>query len=459
MRRILSIAILLVGFGLAAEAQKLTAAPERTRVLLILDCSQSMWDKWQSDAKIKVTQKVLLRLLDSIGSLPDMEVALRVYGHLNKEAYSTTLEVPFEPHNHYRLQSKIKTLVPQGECAAASALNNSLNDFPRDGNSRNIILIITDGLDDCEGSICDVAQQVQRSGTVVQTFIVGIGNHDDFKHEPDCVGQFTFMPDEELFDAKMHELFYLSDQKAQVVFQLTDSDHKPFEIEVPIIFYDHFTHAVRHSVFYHYDTEHPLDTLSLDPLSTYDITFFTQPPIRLFNYRFSRFQHLEVPAPMGSLRLYQDAKRTTAHLSSYEVLVRQHDSTHLLATQPLGTRRNYLVGRYDIDVLSLPPIHLSNVAIRDGAATELQIPLPGQLALNKPKVNCTGSIFVFRNGSLQWVCDLDPNAPTERITLMPGEYQVVLKPQKATDYNSARMARFTITAGKQTSVDLEKESR
>ena len=60
-----------------AEAQKPSAAPERTRVLLILDCSQSMWDKWQSDAKIKVTQKVLLRLLDSIGNLPDMEVALR----------------------------------------------------------------------------------------------------------------------------------------------------------------------------------------------------------------------------------------------------------------------------------------------------------------------------------------------------------------------------------------------
>jgi hypothetical protein len=68
LRRILSIAILLIGLGLMAEAQKPSAAPERTRVLLILDCSQSMWDKWQSDAKIKVTQKVLLRLLDSIAT-------------------------------------------------------------------------------------------------------------------------------------------------------------------------------------------------------------------------------------------------------------------------------------------------------------------------------------------------------------------------------------------------------
>lgn len=428
-------------------------------MLLILDCSQSMWDKWQSDAKIKVTQKVLLRLLDSIDNQPDIEVALRVYGHLNKEAYSTTLEVPFSPQNHYRLQSKIKTLVPQGDCAAASALNNSLGDFPHDRHARNIILIITDGLDDCEGSICDVAQRVQRSGTVVQTFIVGIGNHDDFKHEPDCAGQFTFMEDEEHFDAKMRQLFYLSGQKSQVIFRLTDSSHKPFEVEVPIVFYDHFTHTVRYSTIYRHNTENPPDTLSLDPLSSYDITFFTQPPIRLYNYRFAQFQHLEVPAPMGSLRLYQDTKRTTDQPSSYEVLVRQHDSTRLLSTQPLGARRNYLVGRYDIEVLSVPPIHLSNVAVREGAATELSIPLPGQLALNKPKVNCSGSIFVSRNGTLQWVCDLDPNAPSERITLMPGEYYVVLKPLKPTDSSTTSMAQFTITAAKQTSVDLEKGSR
>jgi hypothetical protein len=60
---------------------------------------------------------------------------------------------------------------------------------------------------------------------------------------------------------------------------------------------------------------------------------------------------------------------------------------------------------------------------------------------------------------MQWVCDLDPNAPSERIELMPGEYQVILKPQKSTSYGSVRTARFTITAAKQTSVDLEKGSR
>ena len=89
-----------------------------------------MWDRWQSDSKIKVTQHVLLRFLDSIQGQTDMEVALRVFGHLNNGDFGTSLEVPFEQDNFYKLRSKIKTLVPNGGCTAASAFSGALKDFP-----------------------------------------------------------------------------------------------------------------------------------------------------------------------------------------------------------------------------------------------------------------------------------------------------------------------------------------
>lgn len=120
-----------VGGGMCAKAQNTTPSavpPVKTRVLLILDCSNSMWDKWQSDSKIKITQTVLLKFLDSIANQNEIDVALRVFGHLNKNSYGTRLEVPFEKDNIYKLRSKIKTLVPQGGCEAATALSNSLND-------------------------------------------------------------------------------------------------------------------------------------------------------------------------------------------------------------------------------------------------------------------------------------------------------------------------------------------
>ena len=141
MRRVLLVALLLLA-GVSVQGQQ----PEKTRLLLIMDCSNSMWDHWQSNSKIKVTQQVLLSFLDSISRQHDVDVALRVFGHLNKDQFGTRLEVPFGSDNIYQLQSKIKTLVPQGGCTAAAALTDALSDFPATGSSRNLILIITDGM-------------------------------------------------------------------------------------------------------------------------------------------------------------------------------------------------------------------------------------------------------------------------------------------------------------------------
>ena len=438
-------------------AQKNAATPEKTRVLIILDCSNSMWDRWQSEPKIKVTQMVLLRLLDSIHGIPDMEVALRVFGHLNKDSYGTQLEVPFEADNRYKLQSKIKTLVPNGGCTAASALTNSLNDFPNDGKARNIILVITDGMDDCGGNICEVARQVQQSGTVVQTFIIGIGNADDFQHRLDCAGRFSFLSGEEMLDDALHEVFFLSDQKARVTLSITDESHNPYETEVPVVFYDHLTHAAKYTTIYHYATGDTVDTLTVDPLVNYDITLFTKPPVQTptLQFKASRHNHIPIVAPQGSLRLHFEDKRIQFQLPSYSVLVRRHGESDILSYQPLGTASHYLAGSYDIEVLSTPILTISNVTVRSGSDTDLQLPLPGQLALNKPQTVTTGSIFVYKNGIMQWVCDLNPNSATERIILLPGDYQIILKPQDATDYAAVRTARFTIHSAQQTGVNIK----
>lgn len=438
-------------------AQTKKSIPEKTRVLIILDCSNSMWEKWQSDSKIKVTQQVLLHFLDSIQNQPDMEVALRVFGHLNRESYGSRLEVPFEADNHYKLQSKIKTLVPNGGCTADSALNNALKDFPHDEKSRNIILVITDGLDDCQGSVCEVARQVQQSGSISQSFIIGIGNPDDFQHKLDCAGRFTFVPNEEFFAETLHEVFYLSDQKSLVTLALTDSKHNLYETDVPVIFYDHLTHAVKVSTIYHYTIGQPADTLVLDPLIHYDITIFTTPPIHLTDRHFKPGQHnrLEIPAPLGTLRLHLEDKRTSFQLPTYSILVHRHGESELLASQPMDASRRYLEGGYDLEILSQPIIRLANIQIRDGSITDLQLPLPGQLALDKPSTPSAGSIFSVKPEGLQWVCNLDSSTPNERIVLMSGDYQIILQPLNDLSQSAVRSAHFSIRSAKQTSIAIK----
>ena len=463
VKRLLTILLFLTLVSTAAAQSKPVA--EKTRVLIILDCSHSMWDRWQSDAKIKVTQQVLLKFMDSVANQQGIEVALRVFGHLNKNSYGTRLEVPFEKGNNYKIQSKIKTLVPNGACTAATALSSSLNDFPplsgdskEDVQPRNIILIITDGMDDCDGNICDVARQVQMSGVIVQTFILGIGNKQDFQHSLDCAGKFTYVPNEEQYTETLYNIFRMSEEEARVVVSVNDETDHLLEATLPLAFYDSQTGVVKYTTIYSIDSRYTPDTLTVDPLVTYDITLFTTPPTVLKRRQFKpgRVNRLNIAVEQGSLRLRTDGQRTNYQVPQYPVLVYRHGSNALTGRQLMGESRDYLTGNYDIEVLSFPTLRLEDVAIVASSATDLTIPTPGVANISKPKVISSGAVFELKDGVLTFVCDLDPNKVNERILLMPGEYQLVVKPQSSIDYKDVRTMRFQIGSGKTTNIDLSK---
>jgi ABC-type cobalt transport system substrate-binding protein len=57
---------------------------------------------------------------------------------------------------------------------------------------------------------------------------------------------------------------------------------------------------------------------------------------------------------------------------------------------------------------------------------------------------------VRKANGLQWVCDLDPASPTERIVLMPGDYELILRPLKNPSSGAVRSAHFTIRSAQQT---------
>jgi Ca-activated chloride channel family protein len=130
--------------------------------------------------------------------------------------------------------------------------------------------------------------------------------------------------------------------------------------------------------------------------------------------------------------------------------VRRSGDPAILATQPLGTKANYLAGSYDIEVLTLPVTRTEKIQLQSGSSSDLELPLPGQLAFDKPQEPTLGSIFVRKANGLQWVCDLDPASPTERIVLMPGAYALIIRPLKHPSSGAVRSAHFTIRSAQQT---------
>ena len=449
MRRLLTI-LLLTGLVASAAAQQ----PDKTRLLLILDCSNSMWDHWQSNSKIKVTQQVLLSFLDSVSRQHDVDVALRVFGHLNKDQFGTRLEVPFGNDNIYRLQSKIKTLVPNGGCTAAAALTDALSDFPATGSSRNLILIITDGMDDCDAEICDVARQVQLSGVVVQTFVLCIGGN--LSAHASCAGSVFPVVNEEEYSKTLYDIFRLSGHKAKVVLNMVDASGDLYETEHPVAFYDHRTGVIRQSTIYSVDSKLKPDTLLMDPLVTYDMAVFTHPPLRREAMQFSidRPNNVDITVSEGTLKVQYVGQRPQWQQTAVDVVVRRAGGGERVAAQEVGETGQYLAGRYDVEVQTLPVTTLRGVEVRGQAATELSVPMPGMLILSKPKGITTGAIFRLRDGQVEFATDLNPSTAGERLLLQPGQYELVLHPQNATKYNKVQTKRFVIESSQTTKIQF-----
>src|SRR5690349_23029381 len=89
------------------------------RILFIFDDSYSMYAPWNSNVKIEVAKKVMADFLDSLRNIPNLELALRCYGHTTffkpeRNCKDTKLEVPFAEAktNYLKIKQRIQKLEP-----------------------------------------------------------------------------------------------------------------------------------------------------------------------------------------------------------------------------------------------------------------------------------------------------------------------------------------------------------
>lgn len=451
--RHLTALLLLLLLVLPLAAQKKKQQPARrtpqTHLLLVLDCSHSMWETWQSESKIKVTQQVLRRFIDSVDRRRDFDMALRIFGHKNDGSLASRLEVPFGDDNYYRLLGKLRTLVPEGNCDAASALGGVVDDFAQHPNDRNIILMITDGVDDCSGDICDMARQVQQDGSVVQTFILGIGTQSEAQRTLlSCAGRYTALTTEERYTDALFDILRQAAETARVVVNITDSEGMAYETAMPIVFYDAATDLPRHTTIYTNAPQAVADTLVIDPLLTYDVRLFTKPETTLTRQTFpaNQVSVINLQIDQGRLSIHFDSQRTTWSIPSYDITVRQHGQDAIINRQHVGDRVTYLAGRYDVEVMTVPPTTLRDVEVRGDATTDLSLPTPAMLTVSKPKIKQQSSLFSLYGGRLAWVCDLDGSVQSERLILMPGDYLLISRPTAKSSYADVRSFRITLRA-------------
>ncbi|MFO7879626.1 MAG: vWA domain-containing protein [Bacteroidota bacterium] len=422
-----------------------------TRILFIFDSSQSMLGRWDGRRKIDVARNLLSEMLDSLNTIDNLEIGLRVYGHQKpvppQDCSDTKLEVPFEEDNIGEINFVLEELVAKGTTPIARSLEEGAYDFPDDEFSRNIIVLITDGVEACDGDPCAVSLALQQKGVILKPFIIGLGLDVDLKDVFDCVGFYFDASNSKQFRHALHAVVdqVMNFTSAQV--NLLDSKGNPTETNVTMSFHDELSGKIRYNYIHTINEKGNPDTVLLDIMTKYDLQVHTIPEVWKDSIVLKPGIHniIEVPAPQGFLETIVAGSNPVDN--GISCIVRKKGSMETLHLQDANSIQKYITGSYDLEFLSLPRIKIENVDIEQSEVSQIVIPEPGTLRIdfqNHP----IGSIIHEEGDFQEKIYTLNPYEKDLELRLQPGTYRLVYRYAKDKKTRNSVEKQFKIRSGK-----------
>jgi Ca-activated chloride channel homolog len=427
-----------------------------TRILFVLDASRSMSGKWQGESKYTIARNILSDILDSIKQVPNVEVALRVYGHTKnfppQDCNDTRLEVPFSKDNIDQIKYRLKQLGPKGTSPIANSLLKTKDDFTDCENCRNIIVLITDGIEECGGDICEVSAALQKNGIILKPFIIGIGK--DTHEAYDCAGQYFNASNKEQFTKALNIIITKVLSQTSLQINLLDNYSRPTESNVNMTFINKNTGDIAYNYVHTLNSKGHPDTLYVDHLVDYKILINTVPKTVIDSVKLIEGKHTTVSAecPQGSLMV----KLMGSSKSDFNpsIIINNEGYDGILNVQYLNENVKYLTGKYDITILTLPKIVLPEIDIESDNQTKIEIENPG-IAVIQKSIKGYGSIYALDKDRQTWIIDFGSNSnTTESLYLQPGTYRLVFRSKFSNQSVTTTANEFEVFSEKTTRIKL-----
>lgn len=448
----------MIAFGLKANAQIINAFEGRkTRILFLLDASGSMLAEMEESNRWSVAVTLLSRMVDSLRSVKDVELGLRVFGHNKpnamRDCHDTKLEVPFAPFNHKSFRKTLRSIKPLGFTSITQSLLATEEDFPNDPTARNVVIIITDGVEECPGDPCKVSKLLQKKGILLRPFIVGLGTDaEDFRKSYSCAGKYYNAEGIDQFHKVIGVIVHQVLNNTSVQINLLDEQGRPTETDVPITLYDADNGQIIENVVHTMNGKGIPDTMYLDPLRKYNMAVHTLPEKIKSNIEIIPGRHntIALETPRGDLLL------KIGGITSYkglQAIIRSQKSCSTIYNQPFNTKQKYIAGLYDIEVLSVPRLYFNGIMVTQNKTTTVEIPAAGMLQLRTGR-DIQGSIFQRIDGKMKWVMDVPKESGRHELIMQPGEYIAVYRVKSETRTLYSKERAFKISSGINTSLSL-----
>ena len=443
---ILALAFLMLIIDVSIFAQK--KEEPINRILFIFDASQSMLGRWQSGRKIDIAKKLLSNMVDSLKDIENLEIGLRIYGNKSsvppRDCNDTHLEVDFYKAKKAvnLIKQKLALTKARGTTPIANSLEEAAKDFPI-GDARNIVILITDGKEECGMDPCAVSRLYQRKGIILKPFVIGVGLDEDWKESFNCIGRFFDASNETDFTNILNIVISHVIDNTSVQVNLLDKNGETTETNVPLIFYNDFTGAVKYNYIHTMNSYGNPDTMIIDPVLSYRIIANTIPPVSIDKVTINPGKHTIIPlsTPQGTLELRMQSQ------IKYKYIVRSAGSDSTLNLQEINSEEKYLIGRYDIEVLTLPIKKFFDVEINQSTKTTYTIPPPGIANIILPSKGY-GSLYVKNGDNLTQIYSFKAKKTQHNLTLLPGSYKIVFRAKSATEYIYTNEKDFKIKSRK-----------
>lgn len=149
-------------------------APEvPSPIIYIYDASGSMWGQMQGKTKMEIAASVLSKSINDYAE--NQQISLVAYGHREKgDCRDVETLIPISNTSKSKVANAVNAIKPLGKTPLAFAAETVIDQL-RTSKQKATIVLITDGIESCDGNICDVVKASKAEGIDFKLHIVGFG--------------------------------------------------------------------------------------------------------------------------------------------------------------------------------------------------------------------------------------------------------------------------------------------
>jgi Ca-activated chloride channel family protein len=325
----------------------------------------------------------------------------------------------------------LNSINPQGTTPMAYSMEKATEDFPTDENIRNVVVMITDGKEECKGDPCAISKNLQKKGIFLRPFIVGLGIPPQYEKDFSCMGKFYNATSVSQFKGFLNDIVKQTVGKTTVTVELLDVNNAMKEKDINVSFINSVTGKAAYDYVHYRDIKGKTDTLKVDAILTYDVVVNTIPPVVQKDVVFVGGEHntIKLKVPQGALQF--DFTGYTQYGTELAAIIRKSGETKTLVHQKLKITQEYLIGKYDIEIPTQPITYLYNIEVKPDIINKVKIDAPGVLNIINQRLFGIGSIYVITEDGDKWVMNFEGKEAKQNITLQPGNYKVVFRAEEA----------------------------